>query len=294
MPLGVVFPQLDPVAEPGSVADWARAAEEGDYGYAVAFDHVFGADPDHAGVLRDPAERTRHEPLVLFSFLAAVTRRLCFLTGVLVLPPRQAALVAKQAAELAVLSDGRLWLGVGVGSQRPPFQAMGVDYHTRGRRIDEQLALMRALWERPVVRFEGRFHRVSGAGVNPRPPGGSVPIWMGGGAPAVLKRIAKHADGWLITPGLREDPARLAEPLAELHREAGEAGRDPASIGVEARVQVAGRSVEDQVALARAWQEAGATHLTLNTMGAGLHGAAAHIEALAAFAAGCREAGVGQ
>ena len=122
---------------------------------------------------------------------------------------------------------------------------------------------------------------MSGAGVNPRPPGGSVPIWMGGGAPAVLKRIAKHADGWLITPGLREDPARLAEPLAELHREAGEAGRDPASIGVEARVQVAGRSVAEQVALARAWQEAGATHLTLNTMGAGLHGAAAHIEALA-------------
>ncbi len=211
----------------------------------------------------------------------------------LVLPPRQAALAAKQAAELAVLSDGRLWLGVGVGSQRPPFEALGVDYHTRGRRMDEQLALMRALWERPVVRFEGRFHRVSAAGVNPRPPDGGMPLWMGGGAPAVMRRIAQHADGWLITPRLREDPARLAEPLATLHEAVREAGRDPTSIGVETRVQAAGRGVKEQVASARAWQEAGATHLTLNTMGAGLRGASAHIEALAAFAAGCREAGVG-
>lgn len=294
MPLGVVFPQLDPATEPGAVAEWARATEEAGYDYAVAFDHVFGADPDHAGVLRDPAERTRHEPLVLFAYMAAVTSRLRFLTGVLVLPPRQAALAAKQAAELAVLSDGRLLLGVGVGSQRPPFEALSVDYRTRGRRIEEQIALMRALWERPVVRFEGRFHRVSAAGVKPRPPGGSVPIWMGGGAPVVLKRIAQHADGWLITPGLREDPARLAEPLAELHRELREAGRDPALVGVETRVQVAGRSIDEQVASARAWQEAGATHLTLNTMGAGLRGTAAHIEALVAFSDGCREAGVGR
>lgn len=294
MPLGVVFPQLDPIAEPSAVAEWASAAEEAGYCYTVAFDHVFGSDPDHAGVLRDPAERTRHEPLVLFAYMAAVTSRLRFLTGVLVLPPRQAALAAKQTAELAVLSDGRLWLGVGVGSQRPPFEALGADYGTRGKRIEEQLALMRALWERPAVRFEGRFHRVSSAGIKPRPPGGRVPIWMGGGAPAVLARIASHADGWLITPGLRGEPKRLVAPLAELHRKLRDAGRDPASIGVETRVQVAGRSVAEQIASARAWQEAGATHLTLNTMGAGLRGAGAHIEAMIAFAEGCREAAVGE
>ena len=293
MPLGVVFPQLDPITEPNAVAEWARAAEEAGYHYAVAFDHVFGADPDHPGVLRDPAERTRHEPLVLFAYMAAVTSRLRFLTGVLVLPPRQGALVAKQAAELAVLSDGRLWLGVGVGSQRPPFEALDVDYHTRGKRIEEQIALMRALWERPSVRFEGRFHRVSSAGVKPRPPGGRVPLWMGGGAPAVFSRIARHADGWLITPRLRGDPASLAGPLTELHREIRRAGRDPASIGVETRVQVAGRNVREQVAAARAWEEAGATHLTLNTMGAGLRGAGSHIEAMTVFAGCCREAGVG-
>ena len=293
MALGVVFPQLDPDAEPDAVAGWAVAAEEAGYDYAVAFDHVFGADPDHAGVLRDPGERTRHEPLVLFAYMAAVTSRLRFLTGVLVLPPRQAALAAKQAAELAVLSAGRLWLGVGVGSQRPPFDALNVDYHSRGKRIEEQLVLMRSLWERPSVSYEGRFHRVSAAGVNPRPPGGSVPLWMGGGAPAVFSRIARHADGWLITPRLRGSPGALAGPLAELHREVSRAGRAPASIGVETRVQVAGLSVDEQVSAARSWQEAGATHLTLNTMGAGLRGAGAHIEAMARFAERCREAGVG-
>ncbi len=294
MPLGVVFPQLDPRADPNAITEWAKAAEKAGYEYAVAFDHVFGADPDHAGVVRDPAERTRHEPLILFSYMAAVTQHLRFLTGVLVLPPRQAALVAKQTAELAVLSDGRLWLGVGVGSQLPPFEALGVDYHTRGRRIEEQLALIRALWERPVVRFEGLFHRISAAGVNPRPPTGTVPIWMGGGAPAVLRRIATHADGWLITPGMREDPKLLAEPLAKLHQMASEIDRDLTSIGIETRIQAAGRSVTEQVDSARAWQAAGATHLTLNTMGAGLHDAAAHIAALVAFAEGCREVGVGQ
>ena len=292
MPLGAVFPQLDPAAEPNAVAEWAVAAEESGYDYAVAFDHVFGADPDHAGVVRDPAERTRHEPLVLFAYMAAATTRLNLLTGVLVLPPRQAALAAKQAAELAVLSDGRLWLGVGVGSQRPPFEALGVDYRTRGRRIDEQLVLMRSLWESPSVSYEGRFHRVSAAGLSPRPPGGSVPLWMGGGAPAVLARIARHADGWLITPRLRATPDALAGPLARLHREARRAGRSPASIGVETRVQAAGRSVDEQVASARAWRDAGATHLTLNTMGAGLRGAGAHIGAMVAFAGRCREAGI--
>ncbi|MCY4639659.1 MAG: TIGR03619 family F420-dependent LLM class oxidoreductase [Chloroflexi bacterium] len=292
MPLGVVFPQLDPAAEPNAVAEWALASEEAGYDYAVAFDHVFGADPDHAGVLRDPGERTRHEPLVLFAYISAVTSRLHLLTGVLVLPPRQGALAAKQAAELAVLSGGRLWLGLGVGSPRPPFDALGVDYHTRGRRMEEQVVLMRALWERPSVSFRGRFHRVSSAGLMPRPPGGAVPLWMGGGAPAVFSRIARHADGWLITPRLRGDPAALAGPLAQLHREVRRAGREPASIGVETRVQVAGRSVDEQVAAARAWKQAGATHLTLNTMGAGLSGAGPHIEAMAAFAEGCREAGV--
>ena len=292
MPLGVVFPQLDPVDEPRAVAEWARAAEEAGYDYAVAFDHVFGADPDHAGVLRDPGERTRHEPLVLFAYIAAVTSSLRLLTGVLVLPPRQAALAAKQAAELAVLSGGRLWLGVGVGSQRPPFDALGVDYHTRGRRLEEQVVLMRALWERPSVTFDGRFHRVGSAGLKPRPPGGAVPLWMGGDAPAVFSRIARHADGWLITPRLRGDPAALAGPLSELHREVRRAGREPASIGVETRVQVVGLSVDAQIASARAWTQAGATHLTLNTMGAGLSGAGPHIEAMAAFAEGCRRAAV--
>jgi probable F420-dependent oxidoreductase len=204
MKVGVVFPQTEIGRDPAIIRDYAQAVEAMGYTHILAFDSVVGPNPDRPGGWDSQYDYRHafHEPLVLFGFLAAVTRRIELATGVLILPQRQTALVAKQAAEVDVLSGGRLRLGIGVGWNPVEFEALGEDIKNRGRRVEEQLEVMRLLWTRELVTYAGRWHRVPDAGINPLPVRRPVPVWMGGESPAVLRRAAR-----LATAGSRSRPS---------------------------------------------------------------------------------------
>jgi probable F420-dependent oxidoreductase len=281
MRIGVVFPQLEIGDDPVVIRDFVQAAEGLGYTHLLVFDHVLGAGtanrPDWRGAY--DAGDPFHEPFVLFGYLAGMTRRIELVNGVLVLPQRQAALVAKQAAEVDVLSGGRLRLGVGVGWNEVEYRALGADFHDRGRRIEEQIALLRALWTEPVVDFTGRWHRVPEAGINPLPVQRPIPVWLGGGAEPVLRRIARVGDGWF--PQMMPDE-RARETLERLRGLVAEAGRDPAAIGIEARVETRYGEPARWPGLVAGWRALGATHLAINTMRLGLVGAE-HIDAIARF-----------
>ncbi len=286
MRVGVVLPQMEIGADPGVIREYAETSEAAGYDHLIAYDHVLGVDANRPG--RGAGAYTHealfHEPMVLFGFLSGVTTRIELWTGILILPQRPTALVAKQAAEVAVLSGGRLVLGVGVGWNDVEYEALGQDFGTRGRRMEEQIGLLRELWAKPVVTFEGEFDRVTAAGINPL-PAATIPIWMGGQADRVMDRIGRLGDGWLVQPALRDDPGGIAPYVERIHEAARAAGRDPSEVGLESRVSVAGLSIGQQVELAREWEALGCTHVTLNTMGAGLETAAAHLEAVRGFAA---------
>ena len=275
MQIGVVFPQVEIGSDPMVIRDFAQTAEGLGYSHLLAFDHVVGASvtnrPDWDGPydVDDPF----HEPFVLFGYLAGLTERIELVTGVLVLPQRQTALVAKQAAQADVLSGGRLRLGVGVGWNRAEYQALGEDAATRGTRIEEQIALLRAFWTQPVVDFTGRWHRVPEVGINPMPVQRPIPIWLGGHAEPVVRRVAAIGDGWF--PQMAPD-SRARAALARLGGYAAEAGRDLAEIGIEARVGVQYVEPPRWPEFIEGWRDLGATHLAINTMRMGLEGAEHH------------------
>jgi probable F420-dependent oxidoreductase len=283
MRIGAIFPQIEIGTDPVAIRDYAQAVEELGYTHLLAFDHVLGANPDRPGGWGGPYTHREafHEPFVLFGFLAAATRRLELATGVIILPQRQAALVAKQAAAVDVLSGGRLRLGVGVGWNAVEFEALGEDFHTRGRRIEEQIAVMRALWSAPLVTFAGKSHRVSDAGINPLPVQRPIPIWMGGESEPVLQRTARLADGWMPHVGPGPQGQAVIDRLLDLVKAA---GRDPARFGVEGRITLA-RVPEDRwAAELAAWQAMrGVTHLTIHTVGLGLATPDAHVQTLRRF-----------
>lgn len=279
MRVGVVFPQTEIGADPVVIREFAQAVEALGFDHLVAYDHVLGADPSH-WQLRPGAythETMFHEPLVLFGYLAAITQRLEFATGILILPQRQTALVAKQAAAVDVLSGGRLRLGVGVGWNEAEYAALGENFHTRGRRVEEQIALLRALWAEPVVNFEGAYDRVVGAGINPLPTRRSIPIWLGGTADVVLERVGRMADGWFPQ---ERDPARLAESIERVRSIAQSAGRDPTLIGFQAGIQATSHNAVER---AGRFEAAGATHLSVSTMGSGFQSPHQHLDALRRF-----------
>lgn len=293
MQLGAVFPQLDIGTDPVGIRDYAQAAEALGYSHILAFDHVIGVNPASRPGWKGFYDHTAtfHEPFVLFGFLAGVTEKLGFINGVLVLPQRQTPLVAKQAAEVDILCGGRLRLGVGVGWNAAEFEAMGETFTNRGRRIEEQIALMRKLWTSALVDFEGAWHRVADAGINPLPVQRPIPIWIGGGAEAVIKRVGRLGDGWLpqfpsLDPALSNtgaQPRRGEAPEALIERMRGyarDAGRDPAAIGIEGRSSIKNQTPDDWITVYRRWKSLGATHLSVNTMGAGLIGPDAQIDAL--------------
>ncbi|HWQ15664.1 MAG TPA: LLM class F420-dependent oxidoreductase [Roseiflexaceae bacterium] len=279
MLIGVTFPQTEIGSDPVSIKDYAQAAEDMGYVSILAYDHVLGAStatrPNWSGAYT--SENPFHEPFVLFGYLAGVTRRVELVTGVLVLPQRQTALVAKQAAEVDVLSGGRLRLGVGVGWNAVEYQALGQDFHTRGRRCEEQIALLRALWAEPVVDFRGRWHTVEAAGINPLPVRRSIPIWIGGYAEETLRRVARMGDGWI---SFRPPDDGLRAQVERIHRYALEAGRDPEVIGLEGQLSLARVPEARWVAHADAWRALGARYMTVNTMGMGFTSPQQHIDAL--------------
>jgi probable F420-dependent oxidoreductase len=202
-------------------------------------------------------------------------------TGIVILPQRQTALVAKQAAQVDVLSGGRLRLGIGIGWNEVEYEALGENFHNRGRRSEEQVDVLRTLWTQDVVTFEGRWHHINAAGINPLPVQRPIPLWFGGGrSEPVLRRIARMGDGWF--PQMRPDDAGAAE-LEKFRTFAREAGRDPATLGVEGRAG-ARDGIEAAVQTAEAWRELGATHFALNTMSSGFTTVEQHIGALREFA----------
>jgi probable F420-dependent oxidoreductase len=293
--LGAIFPQTEIGNDPGAIADFARAAEAAGYDHLLAFDHVLGAVPRPGWRGPYTVEHPFHEPFVLFGFLAGLTRRLELTTGIVILPQRQTALVAKQAAEVDVLSGGRLRLGVGIGWNEVEYEALGMDFHTRGRRMAEQVRVLRLLWTQEVVTFQGRWHRITQAGINPLPVQRPIPLWMGGHAEPALRRAARLADGWMAGGTLRTStvqgpPANLetyrgiVERLRVLVREA---GRDPAAFGIEGRIayQVGPDGWRTGY---EAWRALGGTHLSVTTMGAGLDTPAKHVQAIQDVAAALR------
>ncbi len=284
MKLGLVFPQTEFGDDPAAIRDYAQTAEALGFSHIVAYDHVLGANPNRPGGWKGPYthESAFHEPFGLFSFMAAHTTTIQFVPGVIILPQRQTALVAKQAATLDVLSGGRLRLGVGLGWNEVEYAALGEDFHTRGRRIEEQVSLMRQLWTQPLVTFDGQWHTVRDAGLKPLPVQRPIPIWFGGSVEAAVKRIARLADGWL----LNYRSAALARPMLEkLERFLADAGRSRAAFGLEPRVAYGGGDPEAWAREIEAWQEFRPTHLTFNTMGKGFDTPEAHMKAVRQLAA---------
>ncbi len=269
MRVGVVLPQIEMGNDPVAIRDWAQAVEGMGYTHALVFDHVLGANRERPGGFTGPYDHRHgfHEPFVLFGFLAAVTARLELVTGILILPQRQAALVAKQAAAVDVLSGGRLRLGVAVGWNAVEFQALGEDFRTRGRRIEEQIAVMRALWTQPLVTFEGAHHSIPDAGINPLPVQRPIPVWMGGDSEPVMRRMARLADGWM--PHFRPGPEGQAK-IDRVHALMKEAGRDPAAFGVEGRLTLAQIPEGEWGKELAAWRAMrGVTHVCVHTVGLG-------------------------
>jgi probable F420-dependent oxidoreductase len=183
MQLGVVFPQTEIGNDPSIIRDYAQTAEGLGYSHILAYDHVLGASVKNRTDWRGPytSDTPFHEPFVLFGYMASITERVGFTTGVIILPQRQTALVAKQAAQVDLLSGGRLRLGVGIGWNEVEYEALGEEFGNRGRRMEEQVELLRRLWTEPVVDFTGRWHRVPEAGINPLPVQRPIPVWIGGG-----------------------------------------------------------------------------------------------------------------
>jgi len=278
MRIGVVFPQTELGGDAGAVRAYAQWAEELGFSHVLAYDHVVGADPAvHTG-WDGPYDvhTTFHEPMVLYGYLAAVTS-MELVTGVVILPQRQTVLVAKQAAEVDLLTGGKFRLGVGIGWNRVEYEALGQDFSTRGKRLEEQITLLRREWTEQTVTFGGTFDRITGAGLAPMPVQRPIPVWVGAQSPRAYRRAGRLADGWFpqMAPGPRLDEARRIVTEA-----AAEAGRDPASLGMEGRL----RWQEDRdklPAAMRQWQDAGATHLSVNTMGAGLKTVDDHLAVLA-------------
>ena len=282
MRVGVTFPQTELGGDPGAVRAYGQRVEELGFSHVLVYDHVVGADPTVHRDWNGPYDvhTTFHEPFVMFGYLAAVTRSLELVTGVIILPQRQTALVAKQAAEVDLLSEGRFRLGIGVGWNAVEYEALGEDFGSRGKRSAEQITLLRRLWTEQSVTFDGEFHKVTGAGIAPLPVQRPIPVWIGAASAPGFKRAGRLADGWfpMMGPGPSLDEAR-----AVVERAAVEAGRDPASIGMEGRVDWRGDS-EATINELKAWAEAGASHVTVNTMGAGLRTVDDHLAALSEVA----------
>lgn len=279
MKIGAVFPQLESGADPLAIRDYAQAIEGLGFSHILAYDHVLGAStstrPDWSGPYT--SESLFHELFVLYGYLAAVTRTLELVTAVIILPQRQTALVAKQAAEVDVLSGGRLRLGVGVGWNDVEYEGLNENFRNRGARSEEQIALLRALWAEPAITFKGRWHTIDNAGINPLPPRRSIPIWIGGYTEATLQRIGAMGDGWFPWRPPSDDMRAQIERLRGYARAA---GRDPAQIGLEPQLSPSRVPEAEWEAYVSGWRDLGATHLCINTMGMGLSSLDEHVAAL--------------
>jgi len=283
MRIGVVFPQTEIGSDPAVVRDYAQLAEELGFSHILAYDHVIGANLASRPGWKPPYSHldSFHEPLVLFGYLAGLTKRIEFATGIVILPQRQTVLVAKQAAAVDVLSGGRLRFGIGIGWNPVEYEALGENFKNRGSRSEEQVEVLRRLWSQELVTFEGRWHKITDAGINPLPVQRPIPIWFGGTDDRALRRLAKLGDGWFPLMNADEN-CRAA--IEKVHAYAREAGRDPNRIGIEGRISHGQNSEDAWRKELEAWRNLGATHASFNTMKAGLNSPRAHLDAIRRFA----------
>lgn len=267
MKFGVTLPQIEIGPDVAFIRRFAREAEALGFDYLLAYDHVLGADPaNRPGWSGYTDQDSFHEPFVLFGHLAAVAPKLEYATGVIILPQRQTALVAKQAAEVDLLTEGKFRLGVGIGWNAVEYEALGEDFHTRGRRFEEQIALLRKLWTEPLITFKGRDHAVTEAGLNPLPVQRPIPIWIGGMSDVAIKRAGHIADGWMANGQADDSLKKRVEVLREA---AIHAGRDPDALGIDGRIDASKIPEHEWPAEIERWRACGATHLSLSTMRAG-------------------------
>ncbi len=266
MQIGASLPIGDIGTGPSVIRDYGQAVEGLGFDYIITGDHVMGANPAKPkpeGVRVGTNEQAVHDPFVVLSFLAGCTAKLGFTTGIVIMPQRQTVLVAKQAAGLDRLCDGRFRLGVGVGWNEIEYEGLNENFHNRGRRSEEQVEVMRALWAQPNVKFKGRYHDIDDSGINPRPASGRIPIWFGGHAEAILRRVARIGDGWMP---LAYGPGEKALAKIELLRSfTKDAGRDPSEVGVEAWISLGAGSPDDWRSAFTFWKNAGVSHITAHT-----------------------------
>ncbi len=289
MRIGVIFPQFEFGSDPVAIRDYAQAAESLGYTHIGADDHVIGPNPVRPGGWNGwvTFQTPFFEPFVLFSFMAGVTKTVEFETCVLLLPQRQTVLVAKQAAGLSTLSGGRVRLGIGNGWNQIEYISLGENFHNRGRRVEEQIALLRRLWSEPHVDFQGKWHTIPDAGINPLPPQQPIPIWFGGQSDPVIRRAARMGDGWMP---LYNSPEEARSGLDSLDEQLAAAGRSRAGFGIEARIRYGSGDPAEWQRLLEGWQTAGATHISLLTTGCGFTTPQEHIAALGHFAETCIKA----
>ncbi len=283
MRIGVVYPQNELGGDPVAVRRVGRAVEDLGFDYLLAYDHVLGAvHANRARPLTGPYTEHDpfHDPFVMFAYLAGITERIGFATGILVLPQRQTALVARQAADVDLLSGGRLRLGVGVGWNHVEYEALGQDFVTRGARQEEQIKLLRGLFTEPVVDFSGRFDRVDRAALMPK-PAHPIPIWLGGSSEAAFNRAARLADGFIFFGGGGID--NVVDAWDRLRDRVGQMERSVEDFGGECVVRAQG-GVSELREEVDGWRKAGGTHLSVVTMGLGLGSTDAHIDYLGSVA----------
>lgn len=283
MKLGVVFPQTETPPDPIAIRDYAQTVEGLGFDYLLAYDHVLGANPNRPeGWKGRPYKYSDsfHEIFVLFGYWAGLTKRLELVAGVLVLPQRQTALVAKQAAQIDVLSNGRLRLGIGVGWNYVEFEALNQEFSNRGRRSEEQIQLMQELWTKPLVVFEGKYHKVSDAGINPLPVQKPIPLWFGGYVDATFRRVARYGDGWF--PG-RQSPESARPAVDKMRRYMEDEGRDPSTLGLAPWLSASSLSNDQWLAAANGWKKLGATHIAIETMRCGYENLDQHLLTVKTF-----------
>jgi probable F420-dependent oxidoreductase len=283
MKLGVTFPQTEFGTDPVALRDYTQMVEQLGLNHVLAYDHVIGANPDRPGGWRGTYthESAFLSPFLLFSYMAAVTERLKFVTGIIILPQRETVLAAKQAATLDVLCGGRLRFGIGIGWNKVEYIALNQDFHKRGKRVDEQIALLQRLWTEPLITYSSEQHTIPDAGIKPLPVQRPIPIWFGGHADAALRRVARVGEGWMPL----SVSAEKAKPLVErLHGFLEEEGRDPSEIGLEPRIAYGSGGPDEWTQQLDKWKAIGATHATINTMNAGLDGPQEHMDAARRFA----------
>lgn len=277
--IGAVFPQTEIGSDPADIRRYATAVEHMGYQHVLAYDHVVGGSLAVHHKLRNryTSDTAFHEVFVLFGYLAAVAPSLELVTGVLILPQRQAILVAKQAAELDVLTRGRIRLGVGIGWNDLEYEALNEPFRNRALRFEEQIEVLRRMWLSDIVDYTGRWHRIDHAGINPMPVQRPIPIWIGASAEPAIRRAARIADGFFPNARTIEDHERQ---LGWLRDELAKNGRSNDDFGLEPRISLGDGDMDDWRRLHAWWREQGATHIDINTMGAGCTSVDDHLRLL--------------